>query len=105
MNPLWTWTNPACGLSEFAPLEDFRAGLAAGRISPDTQIWRNAPGCQSIPARFIAVVWTLNRPGFPAEKVEFTQLQTRYLTGQLPAGAKLGQEGNIAPESIFGTAK
>jgi len=102
MNPLWTWTNPACGIYEFATLQDLRAGLAAGRISPETQIWRNAPNCQSIPARFVAVAWTVQRPGLPVEKVDFAQLQTRYLSRQLPAGTKLGQDGNTAPKASLG---
>lgn len=100
--PLWAWTNPACGLFEFGTLEDFRAGLASGRLAADTLIWRNSPACQSIPARFVSVPWTLHRPGAAPEKVDFATLQRRYLTGLLPPTSKLGQDGSISPEQIFG---
>ena len=101
--PLWTWINAGCGLFEFGTIEDFRAGLASGRLEENTPIWRNAPGCHSIPARFLSVPWTVHRPGgVPAEKVDFAMLQRRFLSGQLPAGSKLGQDGAILPEQIFG---
>jgi hypothetical protein len=100
--PLWTWTNAACGLFEFGALEDFRAALATGRLTAETLIWRNSPGCQSIPARFVSVPWTLHRPGAAPEKVDFATLQHRYFTGLLPPTSKLGQDGAISPEQIFG---
>ena len=103
--PLWAWTNPACGLFEFATLEDLKAAVTAGRIPADTPVWRNAPGCQSIPAHFATMPWTVHRPGgLPAVKLDLASLQERHMAGALPPGTKLGQQGNIAPELIFGPA-
>jgi hypothetical protein len=101
-SPLWTWTNPACGLFEFATLEDLKSAVTAGRIPPEAPVWRNAPGCQSVPASFTTMPWTLHRPGAPAVKLDLASLQERHLAGALPPGAKLGQQGNILPELIFG---
>ena len=101
-SPLWAWTNPACGLFEFGTLEDLRAALSRGAIDPDSLVWRNAPGGQSIPARFLTVPWTLCRPGAAPEKLDFAVLQRRFLAGELPPGSKLGQDGAIEPGQIFG---
>lgn len=100
---LWAWTNPACGLFEFSSLSDLSSAAASGRIPPETLVWRNSPGCQSIPARFLSVPWTLHLPGGrPSEKISFEALQERYFAGSLPPGSKLGQQGNLEPETIFG---
>jgi hypothetical protein len=99
---LWAWTNPKCGLFEFATVEDFRTALTKGLLAPDALVWRNAPECQSIPARFLTVPWTLHRPGAAPEKLDFVVLQRRYLAGELAPGSRLGQDGKTEPERIFG---
>ena len=101
-SPLWTWTNPTCGLFEFATLEDLKTAVNAGRVPSDAPVWRNAPGCQSVPAGFTTMPWTLHRPGAPAVKLDLASLQERHLAGALPSGSTLGQQGNILPEHIFG---
>lgn len=102
-SPLWTWVNPACGLFEFATAADLRAAVLTDRIAPDTPVWRDAPGCQTIPARFTTMPWTLHRgDGLPPVQLEFGSLQERHLAGALPPEAKLGREAEVSPEIIFG---
>jgi hypothetical protein len=103
--PLWTWINPACGLFEFATVEDLKNAVIRGQIPPETPVWCNAPGCQSIPAKFATLPWTLHRPGgLPPVRLDLASLQERHLAGALPADCKLGQEGHTPPELIFGPA-